>query len=619
MPDAPAPAVLRPLTIRGRTLKNRVVISPMCQHAGADGFAADWHLVHYGKFAPGGAALVLTESAAVCSGSRVGVADLGIWSDAHVPGLKRIADFVHANGALMGVQIAHSGRKAWSHPLWHGGQAMRPEEIDAAGGPWRRVGPSPIAASAEWTVPGELSAAEIDDIRRAHVEAARRADAAGMDVLELHYGHGCLAASFLSPLSNRRTDGYGGDRAGRMRLALEIARDVRAAWPADKPLFARLSCVDGAEGGWGMDDTVVLAAALKAAGGGRDRLLLGRAVRGDAPLQRAARLRLPGPLRRTGAGRGGRACAGRGADHHAGAGRGDRGRGARRSGRHRARRARGSVLAREGCAGAVGGRGFRRLARAARRLAVEARAGDAQAAGRRGRGGRGVIARFGLLRKAAGLPEAEFDRHWREAHGPLAARMPGLRAYQQHRVVNRDQFGISAARGAWELDGLSELHFDDLGAMRAAIASPAFGGALKDEAAFLGDVHLVACETHEVVPFDAGDGPCVTRLTLLRRKRGMSVAEFRHEWLEVHAAMVRDWPDVPGYAQNVVVDRWHGGREESAPYDAVPVDGIVAFRFRDEATAARLYASEIVARTQVHAKSFLEEITPFFVETRRIA
>ncbi|WP_226550621.1 NADH:flavin oxidoreductase/NADH oxidase [Celeribacter naphthalenivorans] len=259
-------ALLQPLTLRGRTFKNRITISPMCQHAGKDGYVTDWHLVHYGKFVLGGAALVLTESTAVASDSRVGVDDLGIWSDDHIPGLKRLAEFAHDNGGMMGVQLAHSGRKAFSQPLWHGGQAMTPAEIDAAGIDWRRVGPSAIAASSEWSTPEELSIEEIAEIRQQHVDAARRADAAGMDVVELHYGHGYLVASFLSPIGNTRDDAYGTDRAGRMRIAIEIARDVRAVWPEDKPLFVRLSCVDGAEGGWNMDDTVVLARELKAVG-----------------------------------------------------------------------------------------------------------------------------------------------------------------------------------------------------------------------------------------------------------------------------------------------------------------------------------------------------------------
>nr|WP_274705725.1 NADH:flavin oxidoreductase/NADH oxidase [Salipiger pentaromativorans] len=257
---------MQPLTLRDVTLRNRMVISPMCQHSAVDGFVQDWHIVHYGKFALGGAALVLTESTAVTSDSRVGIADLGIWSDDHIPGLRRLADFAHQHGARFGIQLAHAGRKAFSEPLWEGGRALTPEALDATGLTWRRVGPSPIAASSEWSTPEELTRAEIHDIRDAFVQAARRADAAGADVVELHYGHGYLLASFLSPRSNQRSDEYGGSLENRMRFAVETAEAVRAVWPEGKPLFARLSCLDGTEGSWDMDDTVALALALKAVG-----------------------------------------------------------------------------------------------------------------------------------------------------------------------------------------------------------------------------------------------------------------------------------------------------------------------------------------------------------------
>lgn len=263
---AALPALLQPLTLRGVTLKNRMVVSPMCQHSAVDGIAQDWHLVHYGKFALGGAALVLTESTAVTSDSRVGFADLGIWDDDHIPGLRRIADFIHANGALFGIQLAHAGRKAFSEPLWEGGRPLSVEALDASGLDWCRVGPSAIAASPEWSVPDVLTLEAISEIKEAFVQAARRADAAGADVIELHFGHGYLLASFLSPHSNKRSDAYGGSLENRMRLAVETAREVRAAWPEDKPLFARLSCLDGAEGGWDMEDTVALAEALKEVG-----------------------------------------------------------------------------------------------------------------------------------------------------------------------------------------------------------------------------------------------------------------------------------------------------------------------------------------------------------------
>ena len=154
--------------------------------------------------------------------------------------------------------------------------------------------------------------------------------------------------------------------------------------------------------------------------------------------------------------------------------------------------------------------------------------------------------------------------------------------------------------------------------MKAAVTSPAFAPALQDERGFLADVHLVACERHEVVPVALGDGPFIKRMTVLKRLPGMTPEDFRHEWLTVHASWVRQWPDVLGYVQNLVVDRWHDSRTQSASYDAVPVDGIVEFWFRDTDTAARLYASDLVARTQEHAKVFLDQITPFFVETRQI-
>jgi 2,4-dienoyl-CoA reductase-like NADH-dependent reductase (Old Yellow Enzyme family) len=260
------PTLFQPLTIRGRRFKNRLTISPMCQHACKDGFATDWHMVHYGKFVLGGASLVMTESTAISSDSRIGVADLGLWKDDHIAGMRRLADFAHNNGSLMGVQLAHMGCKAFSDPLWHGGRAMEPQRIHELGLTWRRVGPSAIAPSSEWSTPTPLSLSEIVNIRRQFVDAARRANEAELDVVELHFGHGYLVASFLSPITNKRTDEYGGSRENRMRLAIEIARDVREVWPEEKPLFVRLSCVDGAEGGWRLDDSVVLAAQLKAAG-----------------------------------------------------------------------------------------------------------------------------------------------------------------------------------------------------------------------------------------------------------------------------------------------------------------------------------------------------------------
>lgn len=258
----PTPLLFQPLTLRKLVLKNRVVISPMCQHAAEGGNATPWHLVHLGKFALGGAGLILTESTAVDPRGRIGTADLGLWKDSQVEALKPMVDFVHANGAAIGVQLAHAGRKSGSQPLWQGGAALKPAELAADAEPWQRLGPSPLPAGPGWSAPVVLDAGGIEAVIKSFVAATVRADRAGFDVVELHFGHGYLVASFLSPNSNQRDDEWGGDRAGRMRLALEIARRVREAWPAHKPLFCRLSALDGSVDGWDLDDSVVLASEL---------------------------------------------------------------------------------------------------------------------------------------------------------------------------------------------------------------------------------------------------------------------------------------------------------------------------------------------------------------------
>lgn len=260
------PLLFQPLRLRELELKNRVVISPMCQHAADAGHATPWHLVHLGKFALGGAGLILTESTAVDPRGRIGTADLGLWKDSQVQPLKDVVDFVHANGSAIGVQLAHAGRKSGSQPLWEGGAALSPSRLAADAEPWERLGPSALAAGPGWSAPRALDADGIETIVQRFVDAAVRADRAGFDVVELHFGHGYLVASFLSPHSNQRDDEWGRDLAGRMRLALEIARRVRAAWPAGKPLFCRLSAVDGSVDGWSLDDSVVLSRELAACG-----------------------------------------------------------------------------------------------------------------------------------------------------------------------------------------------------------------------------------------------------------------------------------------------------------------------------------------------------------------
>lgn len=229
-----------------------------------------------------------------------------------------------------------------------------------------------------------------------------------------------------------------------------------------------------------------------------------------------------------------------------------------------------------------------------------------------------MISRFGLLKRKAGMTSAEFNEHWKKSHGPLAAKFPGLRQYDQHAVIDNEHFGIDHARGRWDLDGFSELQFDSLEAMHEAVNSNAFSGARSDENAFLDDLRMLICEKHTVVPLNLGDQPFIKRMTLLKRLPGITSEEFRHEWLVNHANWVSQWPNVLGYTQNLVIDRYYTSRTESAGYDDVPIDGIVEFWFRNKEEAAELYASDIVTRTQQHALEFLDEITPFFVETRSI-
>lgn len=259
-------ALFQPLRVRSLELKNRVVISPMMQHAAPGGLANDWHLVHLGKFAMGGAGLIFTESTAVSPVGRIGKDDVGLWCEEHAQAWRRVVDFVHQCGAAIGVQLGHAGRKAGSKALWEGGEALSAEVMSNIDPRWVRIGPSPVPAGEGWSVPREMSAQDIEAVIDEFVRAAIRADAAGFDTVELHFGHGYLVTSFLSPISNLRTDEYGGDRSGRMKLAIDIARAVREALPSAKPLWCRLSVVDGAVGGWSEEDTVVLVRALVAVG-----------------------------------------------------------------------------------------------------------------------------------------------------------------------------------------------------------------------------------------------------------------------------------------------------------------------------------------------------------------
>jgi 2,4-dienoyl-CoA reductase-like NADH-dependent reductase (Old Yellow Enzyme family) len=263
---AASPLLFSPLTLRGVTLKNRVVISPMCQYSAHDGFANDWHFVHLGKMATGGAGLVFTEAAAVEPEGRITHGDLGIWSDAHIAPLKRIAEFIKANGSVPAIQLAHAGRKASMQRPWFGNGPINENDRARGESAWNVVAPSAIPMDTGWLVPHELSVADIRSVQARWREATLRSLEAGFDVVELHSAHGYLGHEFLSPLSNKRTDGYGGDLKGRMRYTLELAEVLRAAWPDDKPLFVRISSVDGIEGGWTIEDSVTLTQELAARG-----------------------------------------------------------------------------------------------------------------------------------------------------------------------------------------------------------------------------------------------------------------------------------------------------------------------------------------------------------------
>jgi 2,4-dienoyl-CoA reductase-like NADH-dependent reductase (Old Yellow Enzyme family) len=256
------PHLFEPWVCRGVTLRNRIGVSPMCMYSAEGGTVNDWHLAHLGARAAGGAGLVIAEATAVAPEGRITPGDAGLWRDDQVEPWARIVRLVKAQGAVAGIQLGHAGRKAGAARPWEGGAHL----TDAQGG-WEPVAPSAVAfGEGLGRVPRALSPAEIADVQAQFVAAAQRALAAGFEWLELHGAHGYLAHQFLSPLSNRRTDGYGGEFAHRIRFLLETTRAVRAVWPAGLPLTVRLSCTDWVEGGWTLEETVELARRLKAEG-----------------------------------------------------------------------------------------------------------------------------------------------------------------------------------------------------------------------------------------------------------------------------------------------------------------------------------------------------------------
>lgn len=261
-PSKTRPLLFTPVRLRGVELHNRLVISPMCQYCASDGLADDFHLVHLGKMAMGGAGLVFTEAIAVHEHGRISHGDLGLWHDGQTAPLRRVTDFLRRFGAVPAIQLAHAGRKASMQRPWNGNGPLDERDFAAGDTPWPVVAPSALPVGDGWLVPHALSISELGTLKEAWRSAALRALDAGFEVAEVHAAHGYLLHEFLSPLSNRRSDAYGGSLENRMRFPLEVVETVRAAWPADKPLFVRISAVDGIDGGWTLDDSVLLARAL---------------------------------------------------------------------------------------------------------------------------------------------------------------------------------------------------------------------------------------------------------------------------------------------------------------------------------------------------------------------
>ncbi len=253
--------LLSPLTLRNVTLKNRIAMSPMCQYTAKDGIANDWHLVHLGTRAVGGAGLIIAEATAVAPAGRITPGDLGLWSDDHIPGLRKITDFIHRQGSVAGIQLAHAGRKASCTVPGEGGK-----QLDMKSGGWNTVAPSAIPFSPGERAPEMLSKEDVLQVISAFRTAAVRARMAGFKVIEIHSAHGYLLQEFLSPLSNHRTDEYGGSFENRTRLLISVTEAVKEVWPEENPLFVRISSTDWTEGGWTLEESIGLAYLLKSAG-----------------------------------------------------------------------------------------------------------------------------------------------------------------------------------------------------------------------------------------------------------------------------------------------------------------------------------------------------------------
>lgn len=256
------PQLFTPYQLKSVQLRNRIVVSPMCQYSATDGFASNWHLVHLGAMATGGAGLIITEATAVSPEGRISYADLGIYKNEHIEKLKEITDFIHQHGAVAGVQLAHAGRKASHHTPWDGNKQIPSDQPYG----WVTVAPSAIPFVPAEEAPAELDKAGIEKVKADFKAAAARALKAGFKLIELHGAHGYLIHQFLSPISNHRTDEYGGEFDNRVRLLLEIVDEVKQVWPDDLPLLVRLSATEWTEGGWTIEDSVELAKLLKQKG-----------------------------------------------------------------------------------------------------------------------------------------------------------------------------------------------------------------------------------------------------------------------------------------------------------------------------------------------------------------
>ena len=250
--------LLSPIRIADTMFRNRIVISPMCQYSSHDGFANDWHLVHLGSRATGGAGLIIQEATAVSAEGRITYADLGLWKDEHMEKLRQIVNFLHAQGAKAGVQLAHAGRKASTEVPWKGGRQFSPDQDNG----WATISASALPFRPEQTAPVAMDKEAIERLINDFVMATRRAAAIGYDVVEIHAAHGYLLHQFYSPLSNHRTDEYGGSFENRIRLLLDVTRAVKKEWGDAKPLFVRLSATDWMPGGWTIDDSCRLATVL---------------------------------------------------------------------------------------------------------------------------------------------------------------------------------------------------------------------------------------------------------------------------------------------------------------------------------------------------------------------